>query len=109
MGVGEIYLIARLLKIPIGFEGALYLASLTVLINIVFVFIPGSMGVLEGAFGALCHLLNLNPLSGVAIQLVRRLRAIFWVFVGLILMVTLKRRGNEPNVKTLEKNRAFSP
>ncbi len=82
-GVLEIYVIARFLDLPLGVEGALYLASLTILVNMIFVFIPGSLGVLEGAYGALFHLMGMNPALGVGIQLVRRARTFFWIFVGL--------------------------
>ncbi|OGP08976.1 MAG: hypothetical protein A2048_03525 [Deltaproteobacteria bacterium GWA2_45_12] len=88
LGVLEIYLIARFLDIPLGAMGALFLASLTILVNLVFVFIPGSMGVLEGAYGALFSVMGLNPVTGVAIQLVRRLRTLFWVLIGLGFMLT---------------------
>lgn len=87
MGVIEIYLIAYFLNIPLSAIQALFLASLSVLINMTFVFIPGSLGVMEGAYGALFHLMGLDPTGGVALQLVRRLRALFWVLVGLGLMI----------------------
>ncbi|MBI2338752.1 MAG: flippase-like domain-containing protein [Deltaproteobacteria bacterium] len=93
-GVAEIYLVAHFMSIPLPLLGALYLATLTVLVNIVFVFIPGSMGVMEGAYGILLHLLGLNPIAGVAIQLVRRLRTIVWIFIGLSLMFLYNRLSN---------------
>ena len=46
------------------------------------------MGVLEGAYGALFSVMGLNPVTGVAIQLVRRLRTLFWVLIGLGFMLT---------------------
>ena len=91
-GVLEIYLVAWLMAIPLSLLGALYLATLTVLVNVIFVFIPGSMGVMEGAYGALLLLLNLNPIEGVAIQLIRRLRSLFWIFIGLFVMLTYHKR-----------------
>ncbi len=87
LGVVEIYLIAHFLGTPLSWLGALFMASLAVLVNILFVFIPGSMGVMEGAYGALCLLLGVNPVAGVAIQLVRRLRAFFWISLGVIFML----------------------
>lgn len=87
LGAFEIYFIAQFLNIDMGLLGGFYLASLSILVNFVFVFIPGSMGIMEGAYGALCHLMGLAGYVGVAIQLVRRLRALFWIFVGLLLML----------------------
>lgn len=87
LGVVEIYLIAQFLLIPLPWLGALFMATLTVLINILFVFIPGSLGVLEGAYGALAALMGLAPVSGVAVQLVRRIRSFFWISLGVLLML----------------------
>ncbi|EKD42394.1 MAG: hypothetical protein ACD_73C00179G0001, partial [uncultured bacterium] len=86
-GVFEIYLISLLLHIPLGLTGALLLATLTILVNMVFVFIPGSLGVLEGAYGALFLVMGLNPAYGIGIQLVRRMRTILWVFIGFLFMI----------------------
>jgi len=98
MGVFEIYMISHFLAISLSLINSLYLATLTVLVNMVFVFVPGSLGVLEGAYGALFHLLNLEPVAGVALQLVRRLRTVFWIFVGLIVIVLYKHRHPEKEI-----------
>jgi uncharacterized protein (TIRG00374 family) len=90
LGVVEIFLIAHLLGYPITITHALFLSSLSVLINIIFVFIPGSMGIMEGGYGAVFHLLKLNPAMGIAIQLFRRLRTFFWIFLGLLVIPLFK-------------------
>lgn len=99
VGVIEIYLIAIFLGLPLAFSHCLFLTSLTILINIAFVFIPGSIGVLEGSYGALFYLFKLNPVYGVTIQLVRRIRAIVYTFLGLLIILFYK-----PSLKqTVEK------
>lgn len=90
LGVIEITLIAHLLGYPITITHGLFLSSLSVLINIIFVFIPGSMGIMEGGYGAVFHLLKLNPAMGIAIQLFRRLRTFFWIFLGLLVIPLFK-------------------
>lgn len=90
LGIFEIYLIVQLMGYNVTLEHCLYLASLTILINMVFVFIPGSMGVMEGGYGALFHLLKLNSAYGIAIQLVRRVRAYFWIGIGLLIILFYK-------------------
>lgn len=85
--VFEIYVIAFLLGTPLHLDGALFMAMLAVLINIFFVFIPAGMGVLEGGYGALGILLKIGPTAGVAIQLIRRLRALFWILVGVVFVL----------------------
>lgn len=94
-GVLEIYFIAKLLDIPLGMTGSLLLASLTILVNMVFVFIPGSLGVLEGAYGALFHVMGLDPAYGVGIQLVRRIRTIIWVFIGMCFVIPFPQQKND--------------
>lgn len=94
LGVVEIYLIVSLLGLDISFTACLFMASLTILINLIFVFIPGSLGVMEGGYGALFYLMKLNPVEGVAIQITRRLRTFFWIFLGLLVILFYKpRRG----------------
>ncbi|MBF0106217.1 MAG: flippase-like domain-containing protein [Deltaproteobacteria bacterium] len=87
LGVVEIYLIVSLLNLPVPFIHCLFMASLTILINMAFVFIPGSMGVMEGGYGALLYLLKLDPAYGIVIQLIRRIRSFFWIGVGLIVIL----------------------
>jgi uncharacterized membrane protein YbhN (UPF0104 family) len=100
-GVVENYIIARFLHLNLGWEGALFLTSLTILVNLVFVFIPGSLGVMEGAYGGLVSLLGLPPVAGVGIQLVRRLRTVFWVLVGLVTMVVYKYSSKRALIQEL--------
>lgn len=83
----EIYIIALLVGTPLAFDGALFMAMLAVLLNIFFAFVPGGMGILEGGYAALGTLLKIGSTAGVAIQLVRRLRAVFWIFLGALFML----------------------
>lgn len=84
MGSVEIYLIVTLLKLDVTFVQCLLMMSLTILINLAFFFVPGSMGVMESGYGALFHLLHLNPVYGVTIQIVRRIRTLFWTAIGVV-------------------------
>ena len=93
LGVIEINLIAYLLGFPITVTHALFLSSLSVLINVVFVFIPGSMGVMESGYGAVFYLLHLNPALGVSIQIFRRIRTFFWILLGLTILLLFKPRN----------------
>ena len=90
LGVVEIFLIVNLFGLNISFVHCLFMASLTILINLVFVFIPGSLGVMESGYGALFYLMKLNPAEGVAIQIVRRIRAFFWIGIGLLVILFYK-------------------
>ena len=80
---------------PIELLHCLFLASLTILINMAFVFIPGSIGVMEGGYGALFYLLKLDPAYGVSIQLIRRIRALFYVFIGFVIIAIYKPKQDK--------------
>lgn len=92
LGPVEIFIMAWLMGFPIGLLPSLYLAALTIVINIVFVFIPGSIGVMEGGYGYLFHLLRFDPAHGVSLQLVRRIRALFYVLAGLLIILFYRPR-----------------
>lgn len=92
LGIFEIYMIATLLNAPLSFLNAYFLAMLTALINFIFVVIPGGLGVMEGAYGGMFHLISLDPAAGIAVQLVRRIRTFFWIGMGFAIMsFTLER------------------
>jgi len=91
-GVLEIYLAARFLGYPLGFLEAYLLASMAVIVNMLFVFIPGSLGVMEGAFAGIFSLLHLDPLMGASIQVTRRLRVVFYGILGLIFMASIQKQ-----------------
>ncbi len=90
--VAEIYLAARFLEFPLGLRDSYLLGSLTVIVNLVFVFIPGSLGVMEGAFAGVFALLNLDPAIGTSLQIIRRLRMLIWTAVGFFFMSRMNRK-----------------
>lgn len=96
LGTIEIWLMAWLMGFKIGLLPSLYLSALTILINIVFVFIPGSIGVMEGGYGFLFHLLKMDLAQGVTLQLVRRIRSIFYVLIGLLIILIYQPSKNNP-------------
>lgn len=83
-GVVEIFLIAYFLGERLSFLESYLLASITVLINMIFVLVPGALGIMEGAYAGVFSLLSLNPAVGASVQIVRRLRMIFWVSLGAL-------------------------
>jgi len=83
LGVLEIYLAAYFLGMEMSFVSAYLLASLTVVINIVFVFVPGSVGVMEGAYAGVFMLTHQNPAVGTSIRILRRIRMLVWSAVGI--------------------------
>lgn len=90
-GVIEIYYAAQFIHHPLSWGDSYLIASMTIIVNMVFVFVPGSLGVMEGAFAGIFGLLNLNPAVGTSIQIIRRTRTLFWTGIGMALMGKKKR------------------
>lgn len=86
----EIYTIAQLIGYPISLLFCFYLTALTILINIIFTFVPSSLGVMEGGYGLLFQLLKMDFSYGITIQLIRRLRSIFFIILGLALILVYR-------------------
>ncbi|HCU26019.1 MAG TPA: hypothetical protein DF383_13460, partial [Deltaproteobacteria bacterium] len=91
-GVIEIYLAARFLGHPFSLVDSYLLASLTVIVNMIFVFVPGAMGVMEGAFAGIFVLLKLDPAVGTSIQIVRRARMLFWTALGFVFISRMRKK-----------------
>ncbi len=86
LGVVEIYAIGRCVADDFTLFTALMLTALTPVVHAVFAFVPGALGVLEGAYSGLLYLLHIDPAVGITIQIARRLRAGFWILLGLLFL-----------------------
>jgi len=96
-GTFEIYYILITLCEPVTFTTALLLASLSTIITTAFFFVPSGLGVFEGGHAFLFHLLGLDPVLGLSVGLIRRIRKVFWVAIGFGLM-TVYRQPRDPPV-----------
>lgn len=83
LGVVEVYAIGHAVSDDFTLFAALMLTALAPMVNAVFAFIPGALGVMEGAFSGVLYLLHLNPAVGITIQIAKRLRAALWILLGL--------------------------
>ncbi len=86
MGIIEIWLIMLVMGLGNMPELAFVMAGLTSLLVSVFVIIPGQIGFMEASYGVIFMLLGYDPEIGVSVQLVRRLRVIIWICIGLLLV-----------------------
>lgn len=64
---------------------SLILSSLTSVVHLFFSFIPGALGLVEGLYAAFFMLNGLSPQTGLAMQMIRRTRFLFWVLIGYLL------------------------
>jgi hypothetical protein len=87
VSVCEVYLSLKLLGYESFWTTAFIIESLTKVINVVFSFIPGTIGVYEGGNGVILLALGYTTAVGVALALVRRGAIMFSLFVGLAILL----------------------
>ena len=83
-GVLEVFLILRLLGIPVSLTTAWSIESLWILLKTGAFLIPASLGASEGLSLLVCTGLGLSAVSGLALALIRRARELLWVGLGLV-------------------------
>ena len=96
LGIVEVFLILQLLKAPVGWATAFVIEVLSVAIEGVLFFVPAKVGTQEGGKYVIFLALGLDPVNGVALGFVRRLRAIAWAAVGLAVFGALQSRRAHP-------------
>jgi uncharacterized protein (TIRG00374 family) len=83
-GLVETWIVLRLLTPDRGWATAFAVESLAMLLNNMFLFVPGRAGTAEGVRTGVFVLLGMPASTGVAYGLVRRTREILWVLPGLV-------------------------
>lgn len=94
LGILEAYLILRFLGIDVSLATATVIEALGTAVRFATFLIPGSVGVLEGGYVASFVGLGLHSADAISFGLVRRVREIVWVAVGLVLFALLRPAGS---------------
>ena len=82
----EVYLTLRMLGYQPSVAQAYIIESLTKVINFVFAFVPGTIGVYEGGTGVILKSLGFTTATGVTLGLVRKAGTIVWTSIGLLIL-----------------------
>jgi putative ABC transport system permease protein len=82
----EVYVTLRLLGFTPHVAQAYIIESLTKVINFVFAFVPGTIGVYEGGTEIVLQTLGFVAATGVALALVRKAGTIVWTSIGLLIL-----------------------
>ncbi|MBV9209811.1 MAG: ABC transporter permease, partial [Acidobacteria bacterium] len=82
----EVYVTLRMLGLRADVQGAYVIESLTKVINFVFGFVPGTIGVYEGGTEIVLQTLGYLAATGVTLALVRKAGIVFWTVVGLVIL-----------------------
>ena len=88
----EVYAILYFLGADVDWLSSVSIAALTILIKGGTFFIPGSLGAQEGGYLLLLLSYGYTDVTGITFALVRRLREILWILVGLSCLIFLKGR-----------------
>lgn len=84
VGAAETYATLALTGFQTTFLAAFTLEATNRVINMVFSFVPGRVGVDEAGSGLLAQTLGLGSAAGIALALIRKARVLFWTVLGLI-------------------------
>jgi putative membrane protein len=90
LGIFETYLMLRFLGVEVSLATATVIEALGAAVRFAAFLIPAGIGVLEGGYVASFVGLGLSATDAVSFGLVRRLREIVWVAVGLVLFAVLR-------------------
>jgi glycosyltransferase 2 family protein len=93
INVVEVYVILALLDLPGSLLIGFLIEAVTKVINLVFFFVPARAGVYESGNALLLQTLGMSAAAGVALAIIRKLRAFVWVGYGLIVIggMTLRK------------------
>jgi putative ABC transport system permease protein len=84
--VVEVFVALRMLGFAPRVTQAYIIESLTKVINFVFAFVPGTIGVYEGGTEVVLRTLGFVAATGVALALVRKAGTVFWTSMGLLVL-----------------------
>lgn len=102
-GIIELIVLGHLLGVPIGIWEALFFAAVIPVVNLVGVIVPGTWGVLEGVVSSLFLTLHWDPANGLVLQFARRLRALFWILIGMIFILLARANPKKTGQKIGQK------
>jgi putative membrane protein len=90
LGVAEVYYVMAFLGTPISWTNAWIIESIAQLVRAGAFFIPAGIGVQEGAFVLIGASITGSPAMGLAVAIIRRLREIIWIVLGLVIFYVMK-------------------
>lgn len=90
-GVVEIYLILRLLQVPVSWSQAWILESFWQTVKALSFLVPAALGAQEGGSLFISLGLGFGATTGIALALIRRIRELVWTAIGLFLWAWLMK------------------
>ncbi len=98
LGAVEIAFLIHLLVGDWDLMQGMQLAALTSAGHLIFSFVPGGIGVIESLYAYFFTQAGYSPETGVGLQLIRRLRAFFWIVLGLVVFLMSRHRDEKAEI-----------
>lgn len=95
IGSLENLFILKAIGIDINFPEALYISAVSTFIINIFFFMPLELGSREGGLVLVLKTLGITSSLGIYLGLVNRIRELFWILIGLILIVLSGKKINK--------------
>lgn len=83
-GIGEAYLILKATTAHASLLAAYLVESANRAVQLAFAFVPFGLGVDEGMTAATLRALGYGASEGVSLAIIRKIRTVFWVALGLL-------------------------
>jgi uncharacterized protein (TIRG00374 family) len=96
LGAVEAYLILHFVGVEVSLLTATVIEAFGTAIRFATFMIPGSVGVLEGGYAATFVALGLSAPLGVSFSLIRRVRELVWIGIGLLVFALMRPRPASP-------------
>lgn len=107
-GVVEAWIILGLTVHRTSLFAAFMVETVNRVVNLIFAFVPMRIGVDEGGAALVLRTVGFGAVEGVSLAIIRKIRTLFWVALGLVLlshysMVSKKETQKGPSVITTSK------
>jgi putative membrane protein len=96
LGAVEVLVIFYAVGVPVSIHEAIAIEALASVVKAVAFFIPGSLGVQDGGNVLLLTLFGYPSSFGLTFSLVRRMRELFWIGLGLMVLLRYYGWGPRP-------------
>lgn len=96
INVVEVYLILYYIGVTPSVIAAYIIETAMKVVNSLFFFVPGQIGVMEGGNAIILKALGMGVAAGVTLSVIEKLRTLFWVAYGLFIWAMIFRRKNPP-------------
>jgi uncharacterized protein (TIRG00374 family) len=96
LGTVEVLVILAVLRAPVNFIQAFFICTVVTVGNSIFFILPGQWGVMESVHILVLQSLGYPAAIGLSLSVIRRIRSLLFVGLGLILFASGKRKSPPP-------------